>query len=389
VPKSELNERRLLSLVGGFYDAAFDDCVWTGLAPRIAEIFDSPSTALHLRSPSGEARLLDFTDNLRMSTQKQRDEAAHWRRNDPWVKGAREVGLGRVVLGQELYPPDVFERFPYYQDWSRRQGQFHFVGAIVLLDDGSSATFGIHRPKTSKPFDEADQALAATLLEHYRRAIVLRARLRRTEMEHAAALQVEQRSGLGVLVVNRDCQLLHANRLGEAGLRAGDGIRVTNGQIGINAPTLRDLLRLLVAEAVDLAGSSIPRRVHEGSIAVARRGRLPLTLAVSPLRPPGMGMAVPAALIFVRDPEMAVAQTQVLRDLFGLTPAEAAIAADLAQGHALGQIARAHRITINTARTHLKRILAKTGTCQQSQAVALVQQSVAMMGPPAGHNLPR
>jgi DNA-binding CsgD family transcriptional regulator len=257
------------------------------------------------------------------------------------------------------------------------------------LDDGSSATFGIHRPKTSKPFDEADQALAATLLEHYRRAIVLRARLRRTEMEHAAALQVEQRSGLGVLVVNRDCQLLHANRLGEAGLRAGDGIRVTNGQIGINAPTLRDLLRLLVAEAVDLAGSSIPRRVHEGSIAVARRGRLPLTLAVSPLRPPGMGMAVPAALIFVRDPEMAVAQTQVLRDLFGLTPAEAAIAADLAQGHALGQIARAHRITINTARTHLKRILAKTGTCQQSQAVALVQQSVAMMGPPAGHNLPR
>lgn len=66
-----------------------------------------------------------------------------------------------------------------------------------------------------------------------------------------------------------------------------------------------------------------------------------------------------------------------LRDLFGFTRMEAVIAADLAGGLSLDAVAARRGIGGATVRSHLKRILAKTGTHRQAEAVALIARSVA------------
>jgi DNA-binding CsgD family transcriptional regulator len=71
--------------------------------------------------------------------------------------------------------------------------------------------------------------------------------------------------------------------------------------------------------------------------------------------------------------------TTALRELFELTPAEAIVASELASGRSLSSIATHHRLSLNTVHTHLKNMLAKTNTGRQSQFIALVLRSVAVM----------
>ena len=63
----------------------------------------------------------------------------------------------------------------------------------------------------------------------------------------------------------------------------------------------------------------------------------------------------------------------LLRGLFDLSVAEARIAAGLAAGRTLIEVARERGIGITTARTHLAQIFRKTGTRQQGQLVALLK----------------
>ncbi|NMA97963.1 MAG: helix-turn-helix transcriptional regulator [Phyllobacteriaceae bacterium] len=64
---------------------------------------------------------------------------------------------------------------------------------------------------------------------------------------------------------------------------------------------------------------------------------------------------------------------QILRGLFDLSPAEAAIARGLSQGQSVQEIARTRAISITTARTHLAHVFSKTGTRHQAQLVALLK----------------
>src|SRR5690606_8715731 len=68
---------------------------------------------------------------------------------------------------------------------------------------------------------------------------------------------------------------------------------------------------------------------------------------------------------------------ELLCDLFGLSPGEAAVAALLAQNHDLASVAILRGVTEQSARTYCKRIFQKTGTRRQAELVALVLNSVA------------
>src|SRR5262245_58539705 len=61
-----------------------------------------------------------------------------------------------------------------------------------------------------------------------------------------------------------------------------------------------------------------------------------------------------------------------LRSHFGLTPAEARLALHLVTGQTLRSAAAKLSISYETARTHLKNIFKKTGTCRQTQLVIVV-----------------
>ena len=69
-----------------------------------------------------------------------------------------------------------------------------------------------------------------------------------------------------------------------------------------------------------------------------------------------------AVILLVRDPLYRnIATSQILRDLFGLTNAEAQLAEALCTGTTTTAYASARHLSLNTVYSHLKRIREKTG----------------------------
>jgi len=75
---------------------------------------------------------------------------------------------------------------------------------------------------------------------------------------------------------------------------------------------------------------------------------------------------------------------EILQGLYDLTPAEAEILRLLAEGRSLEEVAQQRGITMNTVRSQLKQVFAKTDTRRQGELVRLVLTGVASLGDEGG-----
>lgn len=371
-------QNRLLALIGEVYDAAQDQSLWWGLAPKIAATFDSTSTALHVRNLNrSQVELLGMTSNydiLALDTYE-----AYYAARDVWVQRAVARGTSGVVSSKDLIADAEFERTEIYNDWVRPVGIYYMVGAAFPIATGELGVLGVHRPRKGGNYDEDEKARVAQFLPHLTRALQIRRRFTDAIIERSAALDGLDRSGVATVVVLGDGRILYANQAAEAVLRQGEALRVINNRLASPDRRTAGRLAALIQAVVKTAAG---QAADPGKpIAVPRLDRLPLTLLVAPFRPArdGVGTLEPAAVLFIRDPEGPTPAHAALQNLFGLTPAEAAVAARLGDGQAIDTIGTALGISLNTARSHLKSIYLKTGTSRQAQLVALLLRSIASL----------
>lgn len=81
------------------------------------------------------------------------------------------------------------------------------------------------------------------------------------------------------------------------------------------------------------------------------------------------------AIVFLTDPCQGLGTTgDILRALYGLTPAESRVALLLGDGHAPPAITGLLGVSVNTLKTQLASIYRKTGTSRQSQLARLMAQ---------------
>jgi DNA-binding CsgD family transcriptional regulator len=89
--------------------------------------------------------------------------------------------------------------------------------------------------------------------------------------------------------------------------------------------------------------------------------------------PPFALEPIPAAIVFVTDPDrLVVAPRSHLRDLYGLTEAEARAADAVLDARGLSDIADKLGVSLSTVRTLLQRAFEKTDTHRQSELVQLL-----------------
>ena len=86
-------------------------------------------------------------------------------------------------------------------------------------------------------------------------------------------------------------------------------------------------------------------------------------------------------LIFVSDPDHddPLPNRRLLQLFYDLTPAEAEVAARLATGQSLEEIAAARHYTKETARWYSKQILSKTGTQTRAELVRQLSKTLAFL----------
>jgi pSer/pThr/pTyr-binding forkhead associated (FHA) protein/DNA-binding CsgD family transcriptional regulator len=164
-----------------------------------------------------------------------------------------------------------------------------------------------------------------------------------------------------VLVSQEGRHILWANRSARAILGRGEGLGVGPQGLQVADAFAGQRLRRLLSGTTGRDG---------GAVQVPRADRKPLVLITSPLT---QGRAGVVHAVFVTDPDAAIeAPVAALARLYGLTPTESEVAGELLAGRTPEELAEELGISIHTARTHVKHILAKTDTRRQSELVRLL-----------------
>jgi DNA-binding CsgD family transcriptional regulator len=391
------------NVVSVIYEAALEPLLWPealkGMAHRMGA---SSAVALVVDLAAAE---VGFAAAAGLDPRALEEYGAHYARVDPWNEYLGRQPCGRPYLSQGAMADRDFADTEFYNDFLRRYGIFHAMGGFAVRSGPLAFLCGVQRARVRGAFTPAEMRRMAAVFPHLDRAARLHRRLARAGGLADGLTAALDRVPLAVLLCDGLGRAVWMNRLAEVIVRGNDGLRVTGGRIETTAAsTLTAQLRRLIGSAARSSGAAAGNgALHEvvpaacgdddddeagGVMQLPRRWPLKaLSVMVAPLAMPArapdlaLDSARPAVMLLISDPERAVAlPADRLARAFGLTAAEARLAAALATGTSLTDYAETARITIGTARWYLKQALAKTNSHRQSELVRRVITTVGGLG---------
>jgi len=182
----------------------------------------------------------------------------------------------------------------------------------------------------------------------------------------------------GVLAVDAQRNLLRGNSVGDRLLATAEGISLKDGRIVCWRP--QDEVEL--GRAIDRAlAASEPAEHNVAFVQIERPdGKRPLALLVGRLPADPASGGLPAAVLYVRDPDASLSvPPELLIHAFRLSPAESRVVAELVGGKSPQEVAVELELSLNTVRNHLKQAFRKTGTSRQSELVSLVLGTATLL----------
>ncbi|WP_428672820.1 helix-turn-helix transcriptional regulator [Reyranella sp.] len=361
-------------LVEALYDAALGYRLWEEVARQIADYMGG--NLLMLSAHDSRSSAVDVVSTVGLTPDHIR-QYGHFAPHDLWASGYLKQGLNGTRIGSHIVDDRVLVKSYIYNEYLRPQVDSRYVaGAVLPLDGGHHAVFGVHRPHGATDFSLQEAARLDRLLPHVQRSMEVRRRLQGVQQGNHSAYAVLDRLSLGVILMAATGRLLHVNAAGETILRSGDGL--VRSPEGLQAANKEDDKRLQhLIDGVRLGSGDA--RLTGGHLSVRRpSGRQSYAVMVSPA---GQGLvtvakASPAVLVFVSDPAAKiVSDLAVLADVFGFTPAEGQLVLALLSGVALPEYARRTGVSYHTVRTLLARAMSRTDTRSQLDLVLLVARS--------------
>lgn len=375
------------ALINALYKGPLESTPWQSFLPLLGQFMQAMSVSLVLRPPAdGDSGLIL---NYRRSSagEQTRTELAdpnawpisayreHFFSLDPFIR----LPLGEVVTLAELIPEQELLNSDYYQHYLEPAGVFHIIGTDTREPEGLIARLRISRSKDEQPFCDKDKAFLHQLTPHLQQAVEIHARLSEIQSERNLYASAVDRLAVGTIILDELGHILKTNELASQLLKHKDGIGQQNNQLVFNQRELNTEFKELLSKVL---GSNLDNKPGIAqALRIARpSGRADLGLIIRPVPASEWpeGQSTPTMAVFISDPEQQSDTSQVvIIRLFGFTPAEAALAMQLARGLSLADASVQLNISQHTARAQLKAIFAKTGVTRQAELVRLVVKSVA------------
>jgi DNA-binding CsgD family transcriptional regulator len=191
------------------------------------------------------------------------------------------------------------------------------------------------------------------------------------EIGVASALSTLEKLKCAALVIDGRGVARHLNHLAEDLL--GKDFNLCAGRPAARDPASNRRLQRLLASISAAGRDSVP--IHDRAV-IDRDGSPWLLVDTMPVTALGSDVFSPgrAVLTFTDLTAPPPADAALLALVFGLTAAEAKMAARIGLGNGIDEAATALRISRETARSQLKAVFLKTNTRRQAELVALISR---------------
>ena len=369
-----------VTFLDALYDAAVNPAGWAPVMATFADMIGGTSSLLtrfSIVDGSGSAiRSRSDAEASEIYRDYYADRNPLHRVEDPdsYISNWRP----KILTDEDWMPKEALLRSEFHNDFLRpRDIHSHLMIRLALVGE-ECCVLNVHRPQARGQFDRRDLELAAHYHQHLIRAFELSRKLSAGGELSGYLGSLFDYSEHGLFLLDRRSRVLKLNAAAEKIAKAKDGLRVTGARLAANtAETTRRLEGLVAA-----AASADPGRRTGGSMALRTADRArPLSVTVVPLRSEGLEVfrSEPAALVCVTDLEAGIrVPEQRIRELFGLTRAEARMAMALFEGARASEAADTLGVSVNTAKVHIGRIFEKTGVNRQAELVALMMRTVGL-----------
>jgi DNA-binding CsgD family transcriptional regulator len=362
--------------ISAIYDCSLDPLRWPNTLAAINDAMDGAYIALNLVNIQREQIVL---------TTHSPWDPEMIRRVDTYrteILGSLETFWGPLDTPAGTiadFGVEQFQATRFYREWVQPQGLFDACNVKICEANSRAGMLTFVTRESTGAVTPNNMSLLALLAPHFRRAIMIGDLMEQDRLLLASYQATMDLMASAVILTNDAGQLIEANSAAARYLARSQVLTELNG-------------RLTIADIVS-------RRAFEQALLRAARGDeeiatwgigIPLTDGV---REHGVCYVLPlncssarelrggasVALFITESVDVLPAPAAVLATLYDLTPAEAFLAVRLSQGIAMEQAALMLRISPNTAKTHLKRVYAKTGVGRQAELVALLSR----LTPPA------
>lgn len=364
--------------LGAIYDAGLDGSKWPEALGTVAGRCGGIAAQMHVRRADEESV---FGCVAGLPPEAHSEYIAHYAELDVRFERLRSLPKGQVYLESDLISPDEIKSSPIYNELLPR----YDLGTVMVADlpaRSLTAFFSILSEIALRRFDRRNVREFHRFLPHLARAIEIQARLHQMEDTLNSSHEALESLAIGIVLIDGQGRVGFANR---KALRLASNSGMGIGRAGVVAPpgSPRTRLESLVSGALrtargdgEMAGGVLRVPAATGSIVLQV---VPLPRSGDAQRT-GAWRGVEAMIILGSATDPDPPPTRPLRELYGLTPAEADLAARLLQGQNVEEIAAGRSVSVHTVRVQLKAVLSKAEVSRQAEFVAKTWRALAGIG---------
>ena len=247
---------QLSALIGDIYDAVFDPAQRTDVLDKIADFTGGHSGGLLSKHALGNS------ENLYCSIGNDPESLQAYSESYPKLDSTVDplsVGVEQIVSTADLVPYDEFRRGRFYREWARPHGWVDIASAVIERSATSCTLLSVARNEATGLVDDEMRRRMALVIPHVRRALLIGKTAHHKEAEAICFTDILDGLSAGMILVDANGRIVHANAAGNTILDAADFLRKTAcgrlvaGDTPINA-ALREIL-LAVARVTPQSAS--------------------------------------------------------------------------------------------------------------------------------------
>ena len=362
-------------ILASLHDAMLDDACWPATSALLEAAFGTNGNALFIGEGFGGDAKVHFGRLYHRGephTEKLEEYVQNYHPHDERLPRLRQLPDSRVVAVTDLYTEEELKTSPTYNEYLRRHEAQNSLNARMDGPYGTRIVWATGDP-TGKDGWRSDQVeMVERLMPHIRQFVRVRQELAGAQALGANLAELLDNTRIGIMQLNRQGRVIEANAQARRLLQRGEGLSDQDGFLRARLPGDTANLERLLARALPTSGS----QGAGGSMTIQRLPALPpLTLHVSPI---GTGQSdfgawrVNVLVLIVEPATRTRIDPSLVAAALGLTPTESRVAALLAEGNSVRNIAAEMGRKENSIRWHINRIHRKQGISRQADLVRLV-----------------